>query len=143
MNPEEQNDPVWNLLKENENRPEASPFFSRNVVREVRLLEDQKSKGLFSIFSGRIALAGAACAAIAVAAVWTITQNQSGSTSLASADPKLETSPAITEVVEETDVIETADVFADELETIDYIGQLMAVADPSMLSDEAFGDIFF
>ncbi|MFV1993932.1 MAG: hypothetical protein ACC661_00735 [Verrucomicrobiales bacterium] len=72
-NPE--NDKLWKLLLA-ARKPEAGPFFTRNVVREVRLLESAENAGLdrggtwLSFFSlRRVALTATAAAAAIVVMV--------------------------------------------------------------------------
>ncbi len=140
MKNQEQNDPqldaAWELLK---NAPEtkAGPFFTRNVLREVRLLEDAKAqKGGWLSFLFRpqgLALAGAACA-LAVVAFVIFSQDNSG----------VNSAPAVAEVSDHTttETVKALDP-ADEMETVEYLGQLMAVADPGQLSDAALADLLF
>lgn len=128
MKNSEDNDPVWDLLNQ-ASRSEPSPFFSRNVVREVRKLDSEPnwSARLANLFRSRLAVT-ASIAVIAIAAVCVSVWNPGA----------VENPP----VVVDSGVSEVFDP-ANELEAVEYLGQLMAVTDPGQLSDEALGDLFF
>ena len=125
-------DPVWVLLKQAKG-PKPSPFFSRDVVRAVRLINDTPA-GIFeslpSFFSGRwLSTAVAAVAAIALIAFFP--QDENG---------------VINQHITQGTSIES-DFFTfdpvSELDEVAYLGQLVAVADPEDLTDEALADLFF
>ncbi|MEQ1840562.1 MAG: hypothetical protein ABL994_09135, partial [Verrucomicrobiales bacterium] len=69
MEPQEQNDPVWKLLS-HARKSDPTPFFARNVIREIRLLESSQNRfwnRLSQWLSSRVLIVGtAACAALAV-----------------------------------------------------------------------------
>ena len=140
---DEKNDPVWDLL--NEARPaEPSAFFSRNVVREVRRLEAEgpvsKFGAIWAWFRQPLALGGAAVALVAVGAVALTLLNAPDQTSTAGG-ALVEVTPAPhSEAVENFD---NGFDPASEIGNLDYLGELMAVTDPSMLDDNALADLFF
>ena len=127
---DELNDPTWDLLKEA--RPvEPGAFFSRTVVREVRHLADKEaaSGGFFAwLRQPVVALAGAA-AAIAIVAV---------SLNNEPSEQGLVNSGTIGENAPDTGIVSPSTEFAD----VNYLGDLMAVSDPSTLTDRAFADLF-
>ena len=130
MKTPEDNDPVWDLLHQ-ASEVEPSPFFSRNVVREVRKLESDLTWAdrLGSFFHSP----AGALSAVAVAVLALVV--------IAISRPDSSTPPAVAENNEE--IAPTNFDPANELEAVEYLGQLMAVADPGQLSDEALGDLFF
>lgn len=129
MHHQEPDDPVWDLLK-HASKVEPSPFFSRNTVREVRL-EGSKTRwweSLENLFaSRRAAFTMAATAAVAIGVVYFLAQPSATAPSVEMADQSIE------------------DVFdpASELEEVEYLGQLVAVADPGQLTDDVLADLFF
>lgn len=126
---------AWELLKSAKS-VEPSPFFSRNVVREVRRLEEEAQSGwlarmseLFSAPTFRpIAIGAAACAAVAV-------------TALLISNPSEVDSQA--PMIAATSVAEVAFDPATEMAEVEFFGQLMAVADPAMLDDASIAELFF
>lgn len=128
MKNSEENDPVWELLNQ-ASRPDPSPFFSRNVVREVRKMESKPSFSTWfsDLFRSPLAVT-ASVAAICVAAVC-----------LSIWVPNDVAAPPVANVEEASEKFDPA----NELEAVEYLGQLMAVADPGQLSDEALGDLLF
>lgn len=139
MNPpeEEKKDPVWELLKE-ASPPEVSPFFARNVLREVRQFEDvRRDRSPLPRFLDWLAqpiFARAALATMIALAVVAFIAFQSG-------DSPEEGSPPGT-VVNVTPLTDDYDP-AQEIENLDYLGELMAVTDPAMLDDSALADLLF
>ncbi len=134
MDHQENKDPVWKLLSR-AGRVEPSPFFARNVVREVRLLHSKQStvwnrlSGWFSaraLFAGSVACAGLALSLILLSQSPRGLEKESGLT----LSPSHEIG---------------SDVFdpASEMASIEYLGQLMAVADPGQLNDAALADLFY
>ena len=69
MNPSDEHDDLWKLLGK-ARQPAASPFFARNVVREVRDLR-REQPGLLTMLRSRwkfaVAAAVASCVAVVVA----------------------------------------------------------------------------
>jgi len=127
----EPNDPVWNVLGRAK-KVEPSPFFARNVVREARRLEGDRM-GLWgrvtTLFSGsRAILATAACAVVVMALVFVAPRDEA-------------TGPDFPLSMNE----DSAEAFdpASEIANVEYLGQLMAVADPGQLDDAALADLFF
>lgn len=132
MNPSEKDDPVWKLL-ENATQTEPGPYFTRRVMRDVKALADNPSRRWFADFvsnlSPRVAFpALAAAAAVALA----VTFGFQGEKELPGVDP------GIVLQINETDFEPES-----EMEAVEYLGQLMAVADPGQLSDAALADLFF
>lgn len=157
---EENNDPVWELLKKS---PPAEPsaFFSRNVVREVRQREAERREanplargiaGLREWFFATPAGAIALVAAIAIPAV--ILLGFSGPKE-SSSSPVEGTAPTMASVTEETGETPVSPVSpgqaaaaseydpAEEISNLNYLGELMAVNDPSLLDDSALADLLF
>lgn len=129
MDNQEQNDPVWDLLKHaSTTRP--GPMFSRNVMREIRLSEG-KQGGFASLLGGVLRshplLGGLVAAVLAVACLVLF---RSGDTPGTVGEPV---------VYEETNTFDPA----AEFEQMEYLGQLMAVADPGDLSDDVLADLFY
>ncbi len=125
----EQNDPVWDLL-ESAKTVDPSPFFARNVVREVRLMENTSfGVRILNFMSIRSVWTSAASASVAAALVAGVVlffpANNPGSVSSQEIALEEAFNPAL------------------ELEEVEYLGQLMAVADPGQLTDEALADLFF
>ncbi|MBP83889.1 MAG: hypothetical protein CMO61_08580 [Verrucomicrobiales bacterium] len=131
MENEEKDDPVWTLLK-GASGPKPGPFFSRDVVREVRLINDtppSTGKGLLTFLNKRwLSAAIAAVAATAFIAFF----------------PRDKNGVASQPVSQETSIEYDFYAFdpASELDEVAYLGQLVAVADPGDLTDEALIDLF-
>jgi hypothetical protein len=127
----EPNDPVWNVLGRAK-KVEPSPFFARNVVREARRLEGDRP-GLLNqftqLFSGpRAIFATVACALVAMALLFVSQRDEA----------TIHGFPLSTNE-------DSAEAFdpASEIANVEYLGQLMAVADPGQLDDAALADLFF
>ncbi|MDF1823990.1 MAG: hypothetical protein P1U68_05075 [Verrucomicrobiales bacterium] len=132
MEPSEHNDPVWKLL-EHATATDPGPYFTRRVMREVKALEESASRDWFSKllehFAPKIAFpALAGVAALAIALTIAIRQDKDLPT----------VNPGIVLQINETDFEPES-----EMEAVEYLGQLMAVADPAQLSDAALADLFF
>lgn len=127
MNPPEEKDEVWDLLG-NASKVEPSPFFARNVVREIRLDSAHETGWLAklkSLFTPQAAaFGGMVAAAVAAALVLFVVPEENSDREV-----------TVTEVREFDP--------ASEYEEVEYRGQLMAVVDPGQLSDEALVDLFF
>ena len=129
MKNSEKNDPVWKLLGR-ARRVEVDPFFSRNVLREVRKLqaEGQDREGVFETFFSffrQPALAGVAAAVAILVVVFVSTERGA------------ESSLVVTPTPDSTSFGPT-----DEIESIGYLGELMAISDPDELDDAALADLF-
>ncbi len=123
MDPYDPRDPVWKLLG-HASRVESSAFFTRNVAREARLLAEAP-RGLRRFFPApRLAFAAVACALVAVAALLLLDAGSGGSPS----------SPL--------SGVEAFDP-ASEMAAVEYLGQLMAVADPGQLDDDSLAELLF
>ncbi|MCB1088386.1 MAG: hypothetical protein KDM63_15160 [Verrucomicrobiae bacterium] len=135
---DEQNDPVWDLLKQ-ARKSEASPFFSRNVVREIRKLDAEQNARpsvvrWFAWLRQPVAAWGAVATVAALASIVAVNGLRSSSAPEAVA---VVTEPVAAEVAEaEFDP-------ASEVSNLEYLGQLMAVTDPAALDDAALADLFF
>ncbi len=136
MNQSDPNDQVWELLGRAKQR-EPSPFFVRNVLREVRGLEQERIgpwEWLRSRFARPVPLLGAtACAGLALALVLVSPPDET-SAPAGSVDGVTLTSSEI-----QSDTFDPA----SEMASIEYLGQLMAVADPGQLDDAALAELFF
>ena len=126
MDNPEKKDPVWKLLS-HASHVEPSPFFSRNVAREVRKLEDKRSLMQQTLALFRMPVFATVAVVVLVGLITFAFQTPS--------EDGVGTPPVIAE--------ETSFDPAEELENVEYLGQLMAVTDPAQLSDEALGDLFF
>ncbi len=127
---------LWDLMGK-ARKVEPGPMFSRNVVREVRLAEAARAEqGLAAAWLGWLlrptvltGFAAIACVAIGLALLST---RPSPDTSVVEVSPD-----AISE-----QSMEAYDP-AEEYESIEMLGQLMAVSDPGTLSDEALLQLLF
>ncbi len=132
MSDPEPNDPLWKLLG-NASSVEPSPFFARNVVREARRL-GEAPVGWFARVRRIIE---------APRAVWVTSAGALAALALAA--------PALLESLRNEVPLdlsvgeESSESFdpASEMAAVEYMGQLMAVADPGQLDDEALADLFF
>lgn len=126
---------LWELLG-NSRETKVGPMFARNVVREVRLLEDDRRKSgsrLSWFFRPAFQLAGAA-ALLTVCGVFIFGDFNPGEEPVAQVDSAV---PAVT--TEDTEV----DAYTREFESIENLGELMAISDPAALSDEALLSLLF
>jgi hypothetical protein len=132
MNQEEHQDRTWDLLtRAKEVAP--SPFFVRNVLREVRQL-GESPRGLRTwieaLLTRRVALIGAtACATLALFLVPLLNR--------ATAPDGSAGTIALSD--DQSDAFDPA----SEMAAIEYLGQLMAVADPGLLDDASLAELFF
>jgi hypothetical protein len=144
MNLPEDKDAAWKLLLQAQ-KPDPSPFFARNVVREVRSLGEQPSStvrfGFFSV--PRIVFAAAALVAL-ILAIGALLSPGERSPSFAEAGASSKDIPEATllDLVPEAEDL-TVEEFQDELEMIDYMDGLLAVQDVEVLDDEALADLLF
>lgn len=124
-------DPVWNILGRAK-QVEPSPFFARNVVREARHLADHPAgiRGRITAFL-TIPRAVFATAGVALAAVTLVLLAPRGQETTVGSPFSL------------NDVHDEAFDPAVEIADVEYLGQLMAVADPGQLDDAALADLFF
>lgn len=144
----ETGDPVWELLTKAKN-VDPSPFFARNVLREIRRSEAE-STGFFDRFrqelrhgiryfagflrNPRVLLATGATGAVAALGLTLFLSTNSNPTDLESRSPAL--------LVSLDDHPNAFDP-ASEMAAVEYLGQLMAVADPGQLDDSSLADLFF
>lgn len=126
---------LWELLG-NSHETKAGPLFARNVVREVRLLEDERrgtGSRLRWILRPAFQLAGAITLLI-ICGLITFGKLNTGVDPVAKVNS---TEPAV--ITEDTVV----DAYTREFESIENLGELMAVSDPAALSDEALLSLLF
>ena len=144
---EEKKDPTWELLKD-ARPPEVSPFFARNVLRDVRQMEDARrdrsSLGQLLDWLAQPTVARASVAAALVVAMMVLIAFQAGDSGQAPNDSLVNVdspTPAPVESIEPA-VVDDFDP-AEEIENLDYLGELMAVTDPGMLNDSELADLLF
>ncbi len=158
MNAPEHDDPVWDLLKK-ARKVEPSPSFVRNVVREARRQESARTSGAAGLFAEFfawlsrpvVAVPAGALAALLVAGVIFYSNSRVTSPSPSSfADNTPEetltvpdASPAAPLSPSQGSKEGPASTLASDLETISYLGELMAVNDPSALDDDALANLLF
>jgi hypothetical protein len=149
---EDRNDPLWQLLGQTRSarNSDAGPAFVQNVVREARLSASEQSAGtslLSRRFNGLLeklqrpafAIPAAATAAIAIAVAVSLSQSgQSGN------GGSLVGNPSPPSDVSTTDTNPTASyTVAEQLDDIDYLGELVAVTDPGVLDDQMLADLLY
>jgi hypothetical protein len=119
---------LWDLLGL-ARKTKVGPMFSRNVLREIRLLDQKSSpwETLLSLFQKPVILVGAAAVILFTGLI--LLQNQGDSVVSNGVTPQ-------DEYVESIDP-------AKEFESIEILGELMAVSDPALLSDEALMNLLF
>ena len=115
-----ENDPVWTLV-DDAKAPEAGPMFARNVMREIRLSEQERTPWWKSLLSPKPLVAGALAAAAAVAVIASLDFGPAEGPGVAETPSAPEAPP----VVQEVD-----DLLNEEL-------LMTASEDPSVFSDEA------
>lgn len=129
----EPGDPLWKLLG-HAGRVEPSAFFVRQVAREVGGLAHRPT--LWESFRKllaprpRIVWAGLGTACAAFALVFSYRAAAPSPADLAQSSPPSE-------------IRSEAFDPASEMVAVEYLGQLMAVADPGQLDDDALADLFF
>lgn len=120
---------LWDLLG-CARKTKAGPMFSRNVAREVRLLD---SKGglanWLELLKHPAVLAGTAAVIVLLALATLFFSSDPASL----AEKPVTTEPPAPELFDPT----------EEMETIETLGELMAVSDPGTLSDEALMALLF
>lgn len=117
---------LWKLMG-SASKVEVGPMFSRNVLREVRNLESEGFhwKSLMQ-WLARPAFLVAASTVLVLSGI-ALLQNQ----------PEFASNDA-----SEVDSYDFVDP-AEEFESIEMLGELMAVSDPGQLSDEALMNLLF
>ena len=136
MNQPEDQDPVWDLLKQA--RPgRVDPEFAQNVLREVRQLGGGAGRGRadFAILL-RAGAAVAAAAALVLGGFFLM--RDSGSTPA----PGPGQSASIVESGSRQGEI-SIEEFAAELDELAYLSELMEVSDTSLLADEDLAALLF
>jgi len=134
-NPDSGDKALWDLLGHGR-KTEAGPMFSRNVVREVRLSLDDESKSaivrLFEWLSKPAFLATGAATLLLIGGLYLL---QIGGPKPLTPDLANLNDP----MLESIEMIDPA----EEFESIERLGELMAVTDPGVLSDEALMSLLF
>ena len=134
MNHQEPSDKAWELLKQAK-KVEPSLFFVRNVIREVRMLQSIPTgiwSRMRSAFGQRgLLTASAACAVVTMGFVLFLKRDPSAGNG--------GTVPVALTLEDHSDAFDPA----SEMAAIEYLGQLMAVADPGQLDETALADLFF
>ena len=133
MKHSEDKDPAWDLLK-NARKTEPAGNFTQNVMREIRQLDQAPEHGWFSL---RWAAAFTAVAAVALGAFMVLKQPDTDTSDLTT-----ETAAATPAPVSYEEEI-TIEEFAEELEELAYLSDLMAVPDTSLLADEDLAALLF
>ena len=134
MNHQEPTDPAWELLKQAK-KVEPSLFFVRNVVREVRMLQTipvgvwGRVRAAFRQHG--FLTASATCAVVTMGLVLFLNRDQSGANSVSA--------PVAIHLEDQSNAFDPA----SEMAAVEYLGQLMAVADPGQLDETALADLFF
>lgn len=149
-------DRLWDLLGKASNR-EAAPNFVQNVVREARLSADQAQGSALSRWFASVvekiqrpafALTATATAAVAIALLVANSQSDSDdgnnlaatATGTTAADPIMTPAPAPEPAPTPTAAPYTV---ADQLDDIDYLGELVAVTDPGVLNNQMLADLLY
>ncbi|NOX99270.1 MAG: hypothetical protein GXP30_06015 [Verrucomicrobia bacterium] len=136
--PEEQ-DSTWKLLLKSKPQ-QPSPAFVRNVVREVRKLETPENSltAIFTWFKRPIV---AVPVAIGVTAVMISALTLFQALDLS---PEASSTPPPSLAVVDMDVPATTFTdISEDMERIDTLGELVAIADPADLDDAALADLLF
>lgn len=149
-------DGLWTLLSEGQsNDQSASPVFVQNVVREVRrATADDTAWGATFVewtldLFRRPAFAFAATTAVAaVLALVVVSQKrESDPQRVGVAAGQTESSPSVSAAPPETSVAAAPPAqtytVADQLDEIDYLGELVAVTDPGELNDQMMADLLY
>jgi hypothetical protein len=134
MNDEENNDPVWDLISQ-ARKHRANPSFVRDVIREVQLQGSEKThKSVFAFFGSRQFIAVAAAVAFLAFA---------GSSLLNNPEPVVQVLPATSSLPQFTPEAVYSEVIDDRLGELEYVGELLAVQDPVLLSDADIAMLLF
>lgn len=132
-----ESDPVARLLG-HASRVEPSPFFARNILREIRM-QPSGPIGIARLWLRRphllLGSAFAMLIALLVAAYGlrspTGSHGEAGDSALAAVT--MDAAPSLAVAFDPE----------DEIEAVEYLGQLMAITDPGDLSDEALANLFY
>ena len=146
MNPMEPHDPLWKLLGKGR-KVEVRPNFTQNVVRLARNTEQERGwwagfkawwQDAVALYpAGRLAAVAAAVALMAGLAWMAATQP-------GPADPVVAEAPAVAEkeVVPAVEVPLVPEV-ETQLESLDYLDELLALEDTSGLSDREIAFLLY
>jgi hypothetical protein len=127
MKNEEQNDPVWNLL-ENASEQKASPMFSRDVMRSIRL-EAQETTPWWEKLLSPAPVFGTLATAAACVAFIVFSENPETNTPIpVVAEQSISTEQGVAILAE---TVSSEDDFSDLLDPL----SLMASNDVDLLSD--------
>lgn len=130
-------DPVARLLG-HASQVEPSPFFARNILREIRT-QPPGLFGLFGLWLRRPRLLLGSAFALLIALLLTV----HGLWSPTRSDMPVGHSEVAVLSTDSTSSTEAAFDPEGEIEAVEYLGQLMAIADPGDLSDEALANLFY
>jgi hypothetical protein len=151
-------DRLWDLLG-NARNTEAAPNFVQNVVREARLNADQtQGSGITAWFAGLVeklqrpafGLTATATAAVAIGLVVFVSQsgnddkNGLAGTDAGTAPITVPTpAPVPAPAAPTKNAAPSFYTPADQLDDIDYLGELVAVTDPAQLNDQMLADLLY
>lgn len=137
MKTENENDPVWELLK-SARQTKAAPSFVQDVMRQVRELDVPRSGRVISFFTSRQFLAVAAAVALMAVAGYLA---MNGDSALGDGGAKL-ANGAVENV--ETDALSALnDEIGVKIGELEYVDDLLAVQDPVLLSDADIAMLLF
>lgn len=147
---DEVNDPVWELLGK-ARKIETSHAFVQNTVRQVRQLGadgatlDSTWSRFFNLLRRPVfALPLTAMAVVSVALIINTSSPQSTVDDAVAANGRAARSATGTSLVEASQTARVADFsFTDQVEEIDYLGDLVVVTDPSALNEQMLADLFY
>jgi hypothetical protein len=135
--PDADSDPVARLLG-HASRVEPGPFFARNILRDIRMQPAGTMERAWLWLRGpRLVLSGAVALLLAllvtVITFWSPTgplQDAGGTGLVADSSDRAASHEAVFNP-------------ENEIEAVEYLGQLMAITDPGDLSDEALAYLFY
>ena len=149
MNTPEEQDPIWKLLLRSKSQQPGSAFV-RNVVREARKLGTQgQESGMTAFFAWLkrpvIAIPVAIGATAVLISTLTLIQplaptpdaNSATIANVTTATPGTSLPNVVADIDDSTSGI------TEDLEMIDYIGELVAITDPTLLDDAALADLLY
>ncbi len=141
----ESQDQVWELLKRVPAQ-RASGDFSQNVLRQVRLSNAEAvepSPGGFWQWLLSPGLVGAAAITILVVAFGIFNRSNSSSMVEVTAPEAVEEQPILVAHPAATVQQQYVEAFAEEVEVMAFVDELLMVSDPSNLDDEALAELLF
>jgi len=150
---DESNDPVWELLK-SARKTGASPVFVQNTVRHARQLSaDGDGSAPVPVWSGilqllrrpAVALPLAAAAAVVIGLVVNYSPSQVPvEGNVAKAETTIGQTDTSASLVESPATATTNEFsFSDQIDEIDYLGDLVVVTDPASLNEQMLADLLY